>query len=70
MDRVESDMPTRQTIETLVELSVDWLDTIAWNLSELLDRLAKVSATLYNTNRNVMGHLFSSKSTRILVILL
>ena len=46
MDRVESDMPTRQAIETLVELSVDSLDMIAWTLSELLDRLAKVSRYL------------------------
>ena len=46
LDRVESDMPTRQAIETLVELSVDSLDMIAWTLSELLDRLAKVSRYL------------------------
>ena len=43
MDRVESDISTRQAIEMLVELSVDSLDMIAWALSELLDRLAKVS---------------------------
>lgn len=43
LDRVESDISTRQAIEMLVELSVDSLDMIAWALSELLDRLAKVS---------------------------
>jgi hypothetical protein len=42
LDRVESDQPTQQAIETLVELSRDSLDMIAWALSELLDRLAKV----------------------------
>ena len=42
LDRVESDQPTQQVIETLVELSRDSLDMIAWALSELLDRLAKV----------------------------
>lgn len=31
-----------QAVETLVELSKDSLDMIAWALSELLDRLAKV----------------------------
>ncbi|CAA7259350.1 unnamed protein product [Cyclocybe aegerita] len=41
LDRVESDQPTQQAIETLVELSKDSLDMIAWALSELLDRLAK-----------------------------
>ncbi|PPR04649.1 hypothetical protein CVT24_011867 [Panaeolus cyanescens] len=41
LDRVESDQPTQQAIETLVELSRDSLDMIAWALSELLDRLAK-----------------------------
>ena len=46
LDRVESDIPTRQAIEMLVELSVDSLDMIAWTLSELLDRLAKVSRYL------------------------
>ncbi|KAF8806096.1 hypothetical protein BYT27DRAFT_7141632 [Phlegmacium glaucopus] len=41
LDRVESDTPTQRAIETLVELSIDSLDMIAWALSELLDRLAK-----------------------------
>ncbi|KDR84288.1 hypothetical protein GALMADRAFT_87191 [Galerina marginata CBS 339.88] len=41
LDRVESDRPTQQAIETLVELSKDSLDMIAWALCELLDRLAK-----------------------------
>ncbi|KAF8165773.1 hypothetical protein B0H34DRAFT_794124 [Crassisporium funariophilum] len=41
LDRVECDKPTQQAIETLVELSRDSLDMIAWALSELLDRLAK-----------------------------
>ncbi|KAF8166719.1 hypothetical protein BJ912DRAFT_1002259 [Pholiota molesta] len=33
-----------QAVETLVELSRDYLDMIAWALSELLDRLAKTQA--------------------------
>jgi hypothetical protein len=45
---VESDIPTQRAIESLVELSVDSLDVIAWTLSELLDRLAKVSCTTLN----------------------
>ena len=32
----------QQAVETLVELSKDSLDMIAWALTELLDRLAKV----------------------------
>ena len=48
LDRVESDMPTQRAIETLVELSADSLDMIAWTLSELLDRLAKVNCTTLN----------------------
>ena len=43
---MESDIQTRQAIEMLVELSVDSLDMIAWSLSELLDRLAKVSCCI------------------------
>ncbi|KAF8883153.1 hypothetical protein CPB84DRAFT_1817082 [Gymnopilus junonius] len=46
LDRVESDRPTQQAIETLVELSRDSLDMIAWALCELLDRLAKQSDML------------------------
>ena len=55
LDRVESDIPTQRAIESLVELSVDSLDMIAWTLSELLDRLAKVS-TLNQTKKNLMEH--------------
>lgn len=39
---MERDRPTQQAIETLIELSKDSLDIIAWALSEQLDRLAKV----------------------------
>lgn len=39
---VERDRPTQQAIETLIELSKESLDIIAWALSEQLDRLAKV----------------------------
>jgi hypothetical protein len=42
LDRLEADTATQQAIETLVELSHDSLDIIAWALSELLERLAKV----------------------------
>ncbi|PPQ78909.1 hypothetical protein CVT25_002369 [Psilocybe cyanescens] len=41
LDRVEHDQPTQQAIETLMDLSKDSLDMIAWALCELLDRLAK-----------------------------
>ncbi|KAF8166713.1 hypothetical protein BJ912DRAFT_913605 [Pholiota molesta] len=41
LDRVETEKATMQAVETLVELSRDYLDMIAWALSELLDRLAK-----------------------------
>lgn len=37
LDRVEADNPTQQAIETLVELSHDSLDMIAWALSEMRD---------------------------------
>jgi neurofibromin 1 len=43
LDRLEGDTATQQAIETLVDLSHDSLDIIAWALSELLERLAKVS---------------------------
>jgi hypothetical protein len=46
LDSVEANNPTQQVIETLVELSHDSLHMIAWALSELLDRLAKVSDPL------------------------
>lgn len=42
LDKLESDPLTQQAIETLVELSHNSLDIIAWALSELADRLAKV----------------------------
>ncbi|KAF9480190.1 hypothetical protein BDN70DRAFT_931958 [Pholiota conissans] len=41
LERVETEKATLQAVETLVELSRDSLDMIAWALSELLDRLAK-----------------------------
>ena len=46
LDRVEADVATQQTIEMLVELSIDSLDIIALALSELLDSLSKVSSIL------------------------
>lgn len=42
LDRLEANTATQQAIEALVELSHDSLDIIAWALSELLERLAKV----------------------------
>jgi hypothetical protein len=42
LDHLEADSAIQQAIEALVELSHDSLDIIAWALSELLDRLAKV----------------------------
>ena len=43
LDRLEADTTIQQSIEALVELSNDSLDIIAWALTELLDRLVKVS---------------------------
>ncbi|KAK2465915.1 hypothetical protein APHAL10511_001556 [Amanita phalloides] len=41
LDRVESDKPTQQAIETLVELSQDSIDVIAWTLADILHMLTK-----------------------------
>ncbi|KAH6914612.1 hypothetical protein BKA70DRAFT_1180120 [Coprinopsis sp. MPI-PUGE-AT-0042] len=41
LDKLENDPLIEQTIDTLVELSGDSLDLIAWTLCELADRLAK-----------------------------
>lgn len=46
LERVEADKSMQQAVETLVELSKDSLDMIAWALTELLDRLAKVRLPL------------------------
>ena len=43
LDHLEADTTIQQSIEALVELSNDSLDIIAWALTELLDRLVKVS---------------------------
>jgi len=43
LDLLEADATIQQSIEALVELSNDSLDIIAWALTELLDRLVKVS---------------------------
>lgn len=59
MDRVEADMATQQTIEMLVELSIDSLDIIALALSELLDDLSKVSSI---TLGKKLGTTFSSEN--------
>jgi hypothetical protein len=48
LDKLESDPLIEQTIETLVELSGDSLDLIAWTLCELADRLAKASDIYHN----------------------
>lgn len=44
LDHLEADSAIQQAIQALVELSHDSLDIIAWALSELLERLAKVSS--------------------------
>ncbi|KAG6811909.1 hypothetical protein H0H92_005307 [Tricholoma furcatifolium] len=41
LDRLEADLAVQQVIETLVELSHDSLDIIAWALCELLERVTK-----------------------------
>ncbi|OCH94514.1 hypothetical protein OBBRIDRAFT_722708 [Obba rivulosa] len=41
LTELEDDDATQQAVESLVDLSRDSLDTIAWSLSELLDKLAK-----------------------------
>jgi hypothetical protein len=44
LDVLESDKATHHAVEALVELAHhDSLDLIAWALSELLERLAKVA---------------------------
>jgi neurofibromin 1 len=42
LDIVESDPATQRAVCALVEIAHDSLDIIAWSLSELLERLAKV----------------------------
>ncbi|KAH0826197.1 hypothetical protein J3R83DRAFT_5632 [Lanmaoa asiatica] len=42
LDVVEGDLATQCAVDALVELAYDSLDIIAWSLSELLERLAKV----------------------------
>lgn len=42
LDVVEGDPATQGAVDALVELARDSLDIIAWSLSELLERLAKV----------------------------
>jgi hypothetical protein len=42
LDVVEGDPATQGAVDALVELAYDSLDIIAWSLSELLERLAKV----------------------------
>jgi hypothetical protein len=42
LDVIESDSAMSQAVEALVDLAYDSLDIIAWALSELLERLAKV----------------------------
>jgi hypothetical protein len=54
LDRLEADTATQQAIETLVELSHDSLDIIALALSELLDRLAKVSMPPHIATRPII----------------
>ena len=64
MDRVESDMPTQRTIETLVELSIDSFNVIAWDLTKLLDMLAAVSCSTFNlpkTKRQGTSFFFQKK---------
>ncbi|KAF5334397.1 hypothetical protein D9611_013526 [Ephemerocybe angulata] len=63
LDKLESDPLTQQAIETLVELSHDSLDIIAWALSELADRLAKQtdSASGYPTIETLQSQLFVLK---------
>ncbi|KAG6849386.1 hypothetical protein H0H93_008893 [Arthromyces matolae] len=41
LDRLEADTAVQQVIETIVELSHDSLDIIAWALCELLERVSK-----------------------------
>lgn len=43
LDFIEADNATLRAVEALVQLSHDSLDIIAWSLSELLERLAKVT---------------------------
>ena len=67
MDRVEGDAATQQTIEMLVELSIDSLDAIAFALSGLLDQLSKVSSIIMS--KEVDAIFFIRQSTHILDIL-
>ena len=46
LDVVEGDSATQGAVDALVELAYDSLDIIAWSLSELLERLAKVRPPL------------------------
>ena len=43
---LEDDQAIQQAIGSLIELSKDSLDIIAWALTELLDRLTKVSTVV------------------------
>jgi hypothetical protein len=43
LDVLEGDSAINQAVESLVDLAHDSLDIIAWALSELLERLAKVT---------------------------
>lgn len=42
LDRVETEKPTQQAIEALIELSHDSIDVIAWHLADILHMLTKV----------------------------
>jgi hypothetical protein len=47
--QVEADEALQQAIETLVDLSHDSVDIIAWAITELLDKFAKVrSCRIYS----------------------
>ena len=61
MDRVEGDVGTQQTIEMLVELSIDSLDAIALALSGLLDQLSKVSSITLPVSKK-LGIIFLSEN--------
>ena len=61
MDRVEDDVATQQTIEMLVELSIDSLDMIALALSELLDSISNVSSIFITLNKK-SGTIFLSEN--------
>lgn len=56
LDVLEGDPATQGAVDALVELANDSLDIIAWSLSELLERLAKVRRVLSIRTRPPLTH--------------